>query len=463
MAAAAAAEPLLLQVTGRATALLAAPFGLLSLVDDRREVFSGAVGLPGGQTSGELPRAQSLCMHVLAAGGPLRLRDLTVSSPVEDVTLLAALGLRSYLGVPVRSRDLVLGALCVADVVPREWTDGDVSTLEDMAAMVSDDLFVRVALTELTRARDAERRLAGEQAALHRVAAAVARGLPPEDVMQLVADEVAGLMHVEGLVVSFAAGGRHEVRARAAPTEDPPVGDCVQALAALRHTGEPAVVQTSGGACTAAPVTVEGQLWGALVATGTDDDPPSPACVTLMAELVAVSVANAEARARLVEMTRTDPLTGAANRRAFSERLSAELERAQRHDEPLTLAFLDVDHFKSLNDSHGHDTGDRVIRELVGRIAHQLRAGDLLARIGGDEFALLLPETDYPAATVVVDRVRKSVEQTPLAGLEVTVTIGASVLERGEATPETIYRGADQALYSAKSAGRNAVAVHRVR
>ena len=165
-------------------------------------------------------------------------------------------------------------------------------------------------------------------------------------------------------------------------------------------------------------------------------------------------------RRLLLGQALTDPLTGLANHRAFQERLHAEVARARRHGRPLTLALIDLDHFKQINDLAGHATGDRVLGELGARLRAALREEDLLARIGGDEFALLLPETDEPDAHAVLERVRRTREREPLVdGLRVTISAGLCGLERaGDA--ETILRLADGALYWSKEQGRNVTYVY---
>ena len=147
----------------------------------------------------------------------------------------------------------------------------------------------------------------------------------------------------------------------------------------------------------AAPLWARGRLWGALTAGselpsafGAGDERRLQA----FAELTAIAVANAETRAELAHLADTDPLTGLANRRAFRERLDGEVMRAQRHGHLLTLAIIDIDDFKGINDTYGHLGGDAVLAEIGRRLAATRRAGELVARIGGEEFAWILPQVD---------------------------------------------------------------------
>src|SRR5262249_5901959 len=124
-------------------------------------------------------------------------------------------------------------------------------------------------------------------------------------------------------------------------------------------------------------------------------------------------------------LARTDPLTGAANGRTFYEAVAAEAERARRADRPLTLAYLDLDDFKQLNDRLGHAAGDAALLRVVQTVQAHLRGSDLLARLGGDEFALLLPETEAEGAAALLVRVQRLVaEEMVRQGLPVTLSIG---------------------------------------
>lgn len=150
-----------------------------------------------------------------------------------------------------------------------------------------------------------------------------------------------------------------------------------------------------------------------------------------------------------------DHLTGLLNHRAFHERLRDEVSRALRHGRPLSVALLDVDCFKQVNDQHGHLAGDRVLRETAMRLTPLVRSGEHLARIGGDEFAWILSEAEGLGAFAAAERARSAVRSRPFAGVgEVTMSAGVCELaDAGDA--EQLFRRADQALYWAKTHGRN--------
>lgn len=164
-----------------------------------------------------------------------------------------------------------------------------------------------------------------------------------------------------------------------------------------------------------------------------------------------------ERKRHLVELERLathDPLSGLANHRVFHERLRVEVARAVRDRRPLSVAVLDLDHFKEINDRHGHLAGDSVLRELAQRLRESTREGELVARVGGEEFAWLL-NAEGPEALAGVERLREAIIATPFEGVgAVTVSIGICGLT-GTSDPDELYRGADQALYLAKGQGRN--------
>ncbi len=153
----------------------------------------------------------------------------------------------------------------------------------------------------------------------------------------------------------------------------------------------------------------------------------------------------------------TDSLTGAYNRNMLNVALPSEMERARRYSLPLAVILLDIDHFKQINDAHGHQVGDRTLVWITERICTQLRDADLLFRWGGEEFMVLAPNTDLEAASVVAERMRREVEESPLepAGV-ITCSFGCSQFCLDDTTDGFIQR-ADRALYVAKANGRNCV------
>ena len=187
-----------------------------------------------------------------------------------------------------------------------------------------------------------------------------------------------------------------------------------------------------------------------------------------LAVVGAVCLENAINRERLVLSGHTDVLTGWHNRRYLQRRLPEELARAQRYRQPLGALLLDVDHFKAVNDTYGHDSGDRVLRDVADRVKGELRSSDVAVRYGGEEFAVLLPQTGLEDAAHLAERIRRTVAAVPFQGhageeLAVSVSVGVAQLQPQSQGAELqllgqqLFREADKALYEAKSSGRNRV------
>jgi len=157
-----------------------------------------------------------------------------------------------------------------------------------------------------------------------------------------------------------------------------------------------------------------------------------------------------------------DPLTGIPNRRSFFDRADAEVRRATRYRRPLSVIVFDIDHFKAVNDSHGHDGGDEVLRRVAVLAAGLLRDADRIGRIGGEEFAVVLPETDRDGAARMAERLRVRFAETEIAladtAIAVTASFGVVAVDTGaEDAIKDAVRRADVALYEAKSQGRDRV------
>jgi diguanylate cyclase (GGDEF)-like protein len=187
-----------------------------------------------------------------------------------------------------------------------------------------------------------------------------------------------------------------------------------------------------------------------------------------MASIIAICLENVISNEMLKYIGLTDSLTGVYNRRYIDRRLLEEIARARRQLYPISFMYIDIDHFKRVNDTVGHGGGDEVLREVAGRIKNELRTSDALARFGGEEFVVLLIDANLESAAFVAERIRASVAGSmimlsPELQLSVTVSIGVACLEVGtaEGEPEAIARAlierADSLLYHAKEHGRNRV------
>jgi diguanylate cyclase (GGDEF)-like protein len=192
------------------------------------------------------------------------------------------------------------------------------------------------------------------------------------------------------------------------------------------------------------------------------------ALVSYMVDLVWTIVAQKRSDERILQLNAqlerlamTDELTGLSNRRAFFAAAERELGKARRYSQSLSFVMLDIDRFKSVNDEHGHDSGDAVLRMVADTVRSRVRGVDLPARLGGEEFGVLMPSTRLEEALLSAERLRAAIAEAScsLRGIELRVTISAGVSAYGEDAPDldAIMRAADQAMYRAKAAGRDRV------
>ncbi|HVM27507.1 MAG TPA: sensor domain-containing diguanylate cyclase, partial [Mycobacteriales bacterium] len=225
--------------------------------------------------------------------------------------------------------------------------------------------------------------------------------------------------------------------------------------------GSPA--EPAADAVVAVPLRGTGPVLGVLVVLdprgGAAPSPDDVATLTTLAGQAGLAVENVLRHRDVQRLAVTDELTGLANYRSFLSTLDSEVERAARYGRPVGLLLLDVDHFKDVNDTYGHQRGDAVLAELAGRVAAQVRDVDTVARYGGEELVVVLPETGAEGAELTAERIRCAVRDRPFADgglpVAVTVSLGVAVHEPGRETADALVRRADEALYRAKRAGRD--------
>ena len=189
------------------------------------------------------------------------------------------------------------------------------------------------------------------------------------------------------------------------------------------------------------------------------------ASLTIAAGVFSTVLARMGERQR--SLSRRESLTGCFNRRAFYELFPREVERARRLGQGVAIVFVDIDHFKAINDRHGHETGDRVLQQLSARLRGIIRETDLLFRWGGEEFVVLLPHTVPGEAPVLAERIRAAVAERAFAASEahpdvaVTVSVGVAGTSAWPVDPDALLASADAACYQAKARGRNQVSTRR--
>ena len=325
----------------------------------------------------------------------------------------------------------------------------------------------------MRRIRSRAELLASEQAALRRVATAVIEGQPHEAIYELVSREAASLLRAGAAgILRFESepqatvmgswadheGGRYEQGTVIPIRPGSDVARARETGLSVRvgdHAPGSPVVRLGYSASIVAPVYVGGRVWGAVAVAAADRFTHRDERQLMeFGELLASAIASIDERATLAAQASTDPLTGLANRRSLHERLAAEVARSQRHGGILSVAVLDIDHFKEVNDFGGHESGDAVLVQVARCLESQTRVEDILGRFGGDEFAWVMPETTREQALVAVERARRLIAMTVSRPQRITISAGICDT-KVTAHPAELISHADGALYWSKVHGRN--------
>ena len=322
--------------------------------------------------------------------------------------------------------------------------------------------------------------------AFARVASSLGPQLNVDDLSQTLASEMQTMLHadrgvfflVHDRVIDkvFSAGFPDDVRERLHSLSGQGLGDApgLADLAAGRpvitedtHKGSPLIAdpgRVGVRSYIAVPVLVDDELRGILLSTNHGRARRYRAADVRSATALAAQASAALRYALVYEQTleaaQRDHLTGLGNRRAFSEQLTAEVERARRHARDLSVLVLDLDHLKDINDTRGHAAGDEALENVGSTVRSGSRREDGVFRIGGDEFALVLPETGSEEACAVAERIRLSVRRGQLTGNNdhpLTVSVGVSSFPEHGSTADELFERADAAMYEVKRAGRDAV------
>jgi two-component system, cell cycle response regulator len=227
---------------------------------------------------------------------------------------------------------------------------------------------------------------------------------------------------------------------------------------------EPVASEPTEGDILATPLRSMGAVIGVLALYGREGGRPFDAtdddALRTLAGQAGAAIDNVQLHEEAERLSTTDGLTGLWNFRYLSSSLAREIERSTRFQRPLAVLMLDLDHFKQVNDTHGHARGDSVLRELAERVQEQIREVDTFARYGGEEFVVVLPETSVEGAAQLAERICEAVRREPFRSegeepLDITVSVGGAAYPEHGASAATLMRAADRALYVAKNEGRN--------
>lgn len=387
---------------------------------------------------------------------------------------------RAFVGVPIVENNHVRGVLCADRLDERPFTENDEIALEGALAQVLRALENERVFVQLERTKR-------EQTILHRASTKLGAALDEDAVLDAGLEAAAEIAPYDLAAVTFydADDRRHRVRKAigvgAEELRDLTFRDntSLTAMAVKNRHYLPyrghfdprqQVVFTKRHSFKGVqsllilPLVVREDAIGTLTlaaeraAAFGDQVRPT---LQVLANQLAVALSNAQAVKRLEEMATTDGLTGCLNKRAFLEELDRKMRSAVRFGRRLSLVVTDIDHFKSVNDTYGHATGDVVIKELGAILKRMKRETDLVARFGGEEFCILCEETDTKGALLLAERVReelgKSIFETELGKLKVTASLGVATYPDHAQTASELFEVSDKALYAAKHGGRNQV------
>ncbi|MFL6207876.1 MAG: diguanylate cyclase [Pyrinomonadaceae bacterium] len=321
---------------------------------------------------------------------------------------------------------------------------------------------------------------AGREVAVNRIAAAIRSTLEVPSIMQTAVDEVGRALGVEHCALRVVGEAEHAPTTKcyyrnAAPTEAVQADllaqlDVCHTQLADRMRGDqqaehdPLVpgADRAAGSAVSVPLICQENYVGTLLARA--DDPrrvwqkSERLLLRTVADQVALAVSHARLFLQIQQQALTDALTGCVNRRAFDLQLERDLSLAMRMSHPVSLIMLDIDHFKTVNDTHGHDAGDTALRFLADLLRAELRGVDTAARYGGEEFAIILPQANLDGALVVAERLRVRLAETamPVIG-HITASFGLATFSQHTDSSKELVTIADRALYEAKRGGRNRI------
>lgn len=415
--------------------LFEAPIAAISLIEDDRQWFKAQIGIK----SSFLERGSSFCAHAICQDDVFVIEDATQDPRfAENPFVNGKQGLRFYAGAPLRTGSgLNLGTLAVLDTKPRSVSDKEKHSLADMAAMVIEAMDMQLLIN---RADAAERRFLDAMES-------VPNGfvLYDKDDRLVICNKRYREIYADSADYIVPGATFEEIIRKGVENGQYPdaVGNeeawIAERLEMHRNPGDHPIEQH-----------LPGDRWLRVQERRTSEG----GMVGFRVDITALKRQERE----LARLAWTDSLTGAMNRYRFIELAEKEINRTNRHGKDLSLLLLDADHFKQINDRNGHAAGDAVLKELVERCRKVLRSHDMIGRIGGEEFAILLPEVGVSGAAKTAEKVRSAIADLPFACegqlLRVTISIGVATYAHDDDLAG-LMRRADTALYRAKGAGRD--------
>jgi diguanylate cyclase (GGDEF)-like protein len=424
------------RITRLAARMLDMPVAVISLVEGDRQWFKAQVG----GTRNEIPRELSFCAHAICQDDVFVIEDTTKDPRFSQNPFVTGdPNVRFYAGAPLRTNDgLNMGTLAVLDSKPRTLSEDDKQNLTDFAAMVMDAMETRLIID---RANAAERRFIDAMESLPNGFV-----LYDKDDRLVICNERYREIYAESADYIVPGATFEEIIRKGVENGQYPdaIGNeeawIARRIEMHQNPGEPIEQH------------LPGDTWLRVQERRTSEG----GLVGFRFDITELKRQERE----LIRLAWTDSLTDAMNRHRFMDLAGKEVERARRRNSELSLLLLDADHFKQINDKYGHAAGDAILKGLVERWTRSLRSHDLIGRIGGEEFSIVLPDANAANAMCTAERLRKEIAELPFAFegqlLRVTVSIGVATLAAGEDLPALMQR-ADRALYRAKEAGRDEV------
>ena len=424
------------RITRLAAKTFNVPIAAISLIEGDRLWFKAHIG----NAYNEISRKLTFCAHAICQDEVFVVEDATKDPRFSNNPYVTgAPHLRFYAGAPLRaSGGLNLGTVNILDTKPRTITEDERESLADLAAMVIDSFEMRQLLN---RANAAERRFIDAMESLPNGFV-----LYDKDDRLVICNERYREIYAESAKYIVPGASFEDIIRKGVENGQYPdaIGNeeawIAERIEMHQNPGEPIEQH------------LPGDTWLKVQERRTSEG----GLVGFRFDITELKRQERE----LIRLAWTDSLTGAMNRHRFMDLAGKEIDRTRRRDGKMSLLLLDADHFKQINDKYGHAAGDAILKGLVERWTRSLRSHDLIGRIGGEEFCILLPEISEANAFSTANRLRKETADLPFAHegqlLRVTVSIGVATLAVGEDLPSLMQR-ADRALYRAKEAGRDEV------
>ena len=434
------------------------PMSLVVFVDGRRQWFKAKLGVDANET----PKEGGFCTHTITQPGMFVVPDASIHSLFHDHPMVVnPPHLRFYAGVPLRNAEgFALGTLCVMDLVPRELSSLQLDALDMLSRQVASQLELRVKMNTLANVLQDKIRIEEQLRSSNALFEAfmdnsplvgymkneqghmLYYNLPFAERFQITRNEWIGKDDYELWPKEFA----EEMQANDAAVfagGKPVVSD--------ETTPSPDGKNTYWRSYKFPFINASGQRM--VAGMSLDISLEKEAELALLQSHEELHRANE----RLREMSVTDALTGLCNRRGFDERLQQELSTASRYGFNFSMLMIDVDDFKAHNDKFGHDEGDQVLRKIAALLGEGVRLSDVACRYGGEEFAVLLPNTNMAHALMLANRLRRKIENASWDRGPLTVSIGVGTSPQGTLDAAQLIHNTDAALYEAKAQGKNRV------